>query len=205
MKKIFFIILPSLFLLLGAGINKDIGKENQKILKDLKTELEKSKESSKEKNNTLEENYSTAKEITLENTIVLQDGKDIKVEQKTFKLNLPKSKYLLLYGLRQGEKSIITTHDKNVVWKWENISSKYFYKVHMKLDDERNCLFITLTPTQSWPEEKPITATTEKEQAFWHVSYAMFNLSKEENSIFFDGQAFGINNNTFHRPILYIE
>ena len=130
MKKIFFIILPSLFLLLGAGINKDIGKENQKILKDLKTELEKTKEDSKEKNNTLEENYSTAKEITLENTIVLQDGKDIKVEQKTFKLNLPKSKYLLLYGLRQGEKSIITTHDKNVIWKWENISSKYFYKVN---------------------------------------------------------------------------
>ena len=35
MKKIFFIILPSLFLLLGAGINKDIGKENQKILKEV--------------------------------------------------------------------------------------------------------------------------------------------------------------------------
>ena len=205
MKKIFFIILPSLFLLLGAGINKDIGKENQKILKDLKTELEKTKEDSKEKNNTLEENYSTAKEITLENTIVLQDGKDIKVEQKTFKLNLPKSKYLLLYGLRQGEKSIITTHDKNVIWKWENISSKYFYKVHMKLDDEQNCLFITLTPTQTWPEEKPITATTQKEQADWHVSYAMFNLSKQGTTIFFDGQAFGISNNEFHRPILYIE
>ena len=75
----------------------------------------------------------------------------------------------------------------------------------MKLDDEQNCLFITLTPTQTWPEEKPLSATTQKEQADWHVSYAMFNLSKQGTTIFFDGQAFGISNNEFHRPILYIE
>lgn len=205
MKKIFFILLPSLFLLLGAGIGKDTNKQNKKILKELKTELEKSKDISADKNSPIEENYSTAKEISLKDTIVLQDGKDIKVEQKTFKLNLPKSKYLLLYGIMQGNKTIATTHDKNVVWKWEDISSKYFYKVKMKLDDEKNCLFITLTPTQTWPEEKPITATTEKEQAAWHVSYAMFNLRKKENTIFFDGHAYGINNNDFSRPILYIE
>lgn len=205
MKKIFFIVLPSLFLLLGAGTSKNINKQNQKILKDLKTKLEKSKEVSVDKNNSQEENYSTAKEISLEDIIVLQDGKDIKVEQKTFKLTLPKSEYLLLYGLMHGDKTIATTHDKNVVWKWEHLSSKYFYKVSMKLADEQNCLFITLTPTQTGKEEKPITATTEKEQADWHVSYAMFNLSKKGNTIFFDGQSYGLNNNEFHRPILYIE
>lgn len=205
MKKIFFIVLPSLFLLLGAGTDKNINKRNQKILKDLKTELEKSKEVSTDKNNSQEENYSTAKEISLEDIIVLQDGKDIKVEQKTFKLTLPKSKYLLLYGLMRGDKTIATTHDKNVIWKWEYLSSKYFYKVSMRLDDVQNCLFITLTPTQSGTEEKPITATTEKEQADWHVSYAMFNLSQKGTTIFFDGQSYGLNNNEFHRPILYIE
>lgn len=205
MKKIFFIVLPSLFLLLGAGTDKNINKRNQKILKDLKTELEKSKEVSTDKNNSQEENYSTAKEISLEDIIVLQDGKDIKVEQKTFKLTLPKSEYLLLYGLMRGDKTIATTHDKNVIWKWEYLSSKYFYKVSMRLDDVQNCLFITLTPTQSGTEEKPITATTEKEQADWHVSYAMFNLSQKGTTIFFDGQSYGLNNNEFHRPILYIE
>lgn len=204
MKKIFF-LLPCLFLLLGAGLDKNAGKQNMEILKDLKTELEKSREDLKEKNNIQEENFSAAKEIALEDIIVLQNGKDIKVEQKTFKLTLPKSEYLFLYGVMFGEKTISTTHDKNVVWKWENLSSKYFYKVSMKLDDGQNCLFITLTPTQSWPEEKPITATTEKEQADWHVSYAMFNLRKKGNTIFFDGQSFGISNNEFHRPIVYIE
>ena len=199
-----------MFLLLGAGkasqnINKNTNKQNKQMLSDLKTGLENSKELSDEKNNTKEENYSAAKEISLEDMIVLQDGKDIKVEQKTFKLTLPKSEYLLLYGVMYGGKSIATTHDKNVVWRWENISSKYFYKVSMRLDNEQNCLFITLTPTQTWPEEKPITATTEKEQADWHVSYAMFNLSKKGKTIFFDGQAFGVNNNEFSRPILYIE
>ncbi len=206
MKKIFFIVLPSLFLLLGAGINKDTNKQNQKVLKDLRTELEKSKEVATDKNKAQEENYSAATEISLEDIIVLQDGKDIKVEQKTFKLTLPESKYLLLYGIMEGKKSIATTHDKNVVWEWENISSKYFYKVKMEIDKEKNCLFITLTPTQSGPEEKPITATTEKEQAEWHVSYALFNLRQQENTIFFDGHSFGMfGNSEFSRPILFIE
>ena len=209
MKRIIYIILPALFLVLGAGkdmqnINKNSNADKQKMMNDLKTGLEEVKKISTDKPNISEENYSVAKEISLGNEIVLQDGKDIKVEQKIFRLNLPKREYLLLYGPTFGQK-IATTHDKNVVWKWDTLSSKYFYKISMKLDNEQNCLFITISPTQNNAQETPLTATTEAEQAAWHVTYASFNLSEDENTIFFDGKNYGMNNHEFRRPIVYME
>ena len=209
MKRIIYIILPALFLVLGAGkdmqnINKNSNADKQKMMNDLKTGLEEVKKISTDKPNISEENYSVAKEISLGNEIVLQDGKDIKVEQKIFRLNLPKREYLLLYGPTFGQK-IATTHDKNVVWKWDTLSSKYFYKISMKLDNEQNCLFITISPTQNNAQETPLTATTEAEQAAWHVTYASFNLIEDENTIFFDGKNYGMNNHEFRRPIVYME
>ncbi|MBQ4493499.1 MAG: hypothetical protein II972_02715 [Elusimicrobiaceae bacterium] len=191
MKKLIFLIIPALFLFLGAKqIKQTINKnntQNKQMLSNLKTGLEKSKEISVKKPETSEGKYPSVKEISLGQEIVLQGETDSKIEQKTFKLNLPKSKYTLLYN----QETFITTHNKNVIWNWTELAGKYFYKISVKLDKEQNCLFITTTPT--------LRATIVE------TSYTTFSLSKDKNSIFFDGVALGMNTHTFHRPILYIE
>lgn len=209
MKRKLYILLPALLLVIGASktiqtINKDTTAQDKKVMSNLKNELKEVKKTSADKPSAAEENYLAAKEISLGNEIILQNGKNITVEQKIFRLNLPKSKYLLLYGPTYGQK-IATTYDTNVIWKWDTLSSKYFYKISMKLDKEQNCLFITISPTQNNEQETPLTATTEAEQAAWHVTYAAFNLSKDEDTIFFDGRTYGMNNHEFRRPIVYIE
>lgn len=207
MKKIIYMIIPSLFLLIGAGkavqnINKNTNKQNSKILDSLKTELEDSKKTAEDTPSELEENYLAATEIALNQTVILQGGENISVETKTFKFNLPKSEYILLF--KPNDEKFITTHDKKVNWNWTEISDKYFYQVSVQLDKEQNCLFITLSPIEK-TQNKPFVAKTQKEQFLMQVSYADFALKKIDNAVFFDGQSLGMITYGFKKPIVYIE
>lgn len=206
MKKIIYIIIPALFLVIGAGkavqnINKSTNKQSEQVLNNLKSGLEESKKTSAKKTNSQEENSSAAQEITLGQEIVLQGDKDSVVETKIFKFNLPKTKWQLLYD----QETFATTHDKKVDWNWTELSSKYFYKVSVKLDSDQNILLITMTPTRTNTLNHTVTAKTEEEQADLHVTYASFKLVKDKNSIFVNGISFGMVNRDFKRPILYIE
>lgn len=206
MKRIIYIVLPALFLVLGAGkaVQNINNKQDTKVLKSLKTELEDSKKSAEEDPRTEEINYSNAKEIRLNNAVVLQGGENIPVETKTFKVKLPKNEYLSLYK-PEGDKFTLT-HEDDVTWQWKEISEKYFYKVSIKLDREQNCLFVTLYPIENG-KTKPFVAKTAREQADRHVSYADFSIEKEEGdeTIRFHGESIGMITYGFKRPILYIE
>lgn len=207
MKKIIYILIPALFLVIGAGktaqnINKNTKKQKPEILDSLKEELENSKKTAEDTLSELETNYLAATENALNQKIILQGGKNITVETKTFKLNLPKSEYLLLF--KPNKEKFITTHDTNVNWNWTEISDKYFYQVSIKLDKEQNCLFITLSPIEK-TQNKTFIAKTQEEQSLMQVSYADFTLKQIDDAVFFDGQSLGMITYGFKKPVLYIE
>ena len=187
MKKYLF-ILPALFLMTGAGKNIENINPNdseKQVLSDLENALEKSKELSENK----KENKESAveeKEIVLEQKIILQGKKDMKIEQKIFKLNLPQDKKYLLFN----QEDFVTTHDKNVSWNWTELAGEYYYNVAVTLDTNKNYLLITTTPI----ERSEIPAT----------SYTTFSLSQKDDAIFFNGETYGMSAYVFHRPILFI-
>ena len=196
MKKIIYILLPSLFLIIGAGkAIKDINvsDSDKKIVNNLKKDLEKSKDLAADKEKEIEAPLE-ATEISLNQTILIQGKADEKIEERVYKLNLSKNKkYLLL--IRENASSQADfgpTHEKKVSWDWTQIQGEYFYTISVKLDPDNKYILIDTKPKRR--DELPGTSLT------------AFTIIQMGEALFFKGETYGSEaTQTFRRPIIYIE
>jgi len=185
MKRIVYIILPALFLILGAGkaIQNINSNSNKQAFNDLKIALENAKKENEQK---VSEKTTEIPEINLNQKIVLQTPNTQKTETKVFKLNLPEQVNIKLVD----QETLYTTDKQQTSWQWEKISGKYDYKFYVKFLPEQNAAIITSEPI----ERKEI-----------QLPFASIIFEQEDNTIYCNGNSYGMTSHSFHRPIFVIK
>ena len=126
-------------------------------------------------------------EISLKETITVQGKRDLPIQKRVYKLNLPKNKeYTLL-----DQTDFTPTSAKVVSWKWERLFGEYYYIITSELNKKGNYLLITTTPV--WRDTTPGTSLTR------------FTMNQKDDVIWFDCETYGSETYVFHRPILSLE
>ena len=193
MKKTIYFILPALFLMLGAAksIDKLATKDADKqTINNLQKVLKSSKELSESKKEKEETNFDTT-EISLDQTILIQGKIDEKIQEKIFKLNLPKGKKYLLVNKKTGstQTTFTTTNEKKVSWDWTQLQGEYFYTISITLDAVNNYILIDTKPKER--NEFPGTSLT------------TFSIIQIGENFYFKGETYGSEvTYAFKRPIL---
>ena len=192
MKKILFLILPSLFLVLGAG--KDISSfntkndaQNKQMLSDLKNLLESSKKDNEKENIQKESpDESESTEIAFNQEVVIQAADSKNIRKLIFKLNLPEQEEFKLVD----PKTRYTTDDDQISWQWNELSGQYIYKLTIKLVPEQNYVLIITEPIERRELGLPFVA---------------FTFVKKGDIIYLNGESFGMTSHSFTRAVLAVE
>lgn len=199
MKKMSYIVLPTLLLLAGTitGFAGNLPSEIKKDLpkfKNFKQEVSVAKEEQQKMRSQGIIVTPAGTEISFNQRIDLQaivsPHKTDKIEAKTYKLKLNKEK---TYALLE-QKNFTETKEKFVKWHWNDFLGKYSYEFTFSLasDSEgEKFLMIDINPISS---DEPT------------VPYAYVSFSQNENDIYYSGMAYAMDTHSgFGRRILTIK
>ena len=194
MKKMLYVVLPTLFLSLCAGNIFAQTHEIKSLTQEQKEALAKSLEETKAKQEKINgkdmldldlKSMVNAQEITVGEKINLQDilFKDNREtpETKYYKLKLAKGgKYTLL-----DQKTKQPSEEKSVSWVWNDFLGKYEYAfdfriLESKTEQDNSYLFIAITPVLSKDNEPTLP-----------VIHVAFNFN-EKGDITYGGHAYAI-------------